>query len=118
MSLGIQKNELHYHVLVLNFRDFSFGEGYNPLTMIWDAQHSGRKDEAVEQMNDFVESISASQKSARNVDPFWWQTAATFTGMSIKKLENLCDRDYWMTAEEAVRSGVVDMVGQLQRIKI
>lgn len=84
--------KLGYQVLVLNFRDFSCGEGYNPLTPIWDAYHNGRKDEAIEMINDFIESISASQKSARGVDPFWWQTAQTFGVANMLFLMKVANR--------------------------
>ncbi|MBR2284888.1 MAG: type IV secretory system conjugative DNA transfer family protein [Ruminococcus sp.] len=84
--------KMGYEVLVLNFRDFSYGEGYNPLTPIWDAYHNGRKDEAIEMINDFIESISASQKNARGVDPFWWQTAQTFGVANMLFLMKVADR--------------------------
>ncbi|MBR2284887.1 MAG: ATP-dependent Clp protease proteolytic subunit [Ruminococcus sp.] len=38
------------------------------------------------------------------------QLLSSFTGMSVKKVEQICDRDYWMTAEEAKKAGVVDEV--------
>ena len=33
-----------------------------------------------------------------------------FSGMPVEELEKLCDRDYWMTAEEALKVGVIDKV--------
>ena len=35
---------------------------------------------------------------------------ASFTGMPVKKIEIICDRDCWMTAEEALDYGIVDKV--------
>lgn len=84
--------EMGYQVLVLNLRDFTSGEGYNPISPIYDAYHGGQKDEAMEMINDFVESISASQKNARGVDPFWWQTAASFAVANLLFLMRVADR--------------------------
>ena len=33
-----------------------------------------------------------------------------FTGMSVKKIEQICDRDCWLTAKEAKKLGIVDEV--------
>lgn len=33
-----------------------------------------------------------------------------FTGMTVEKVASICDRDYWMTAEEAKEAGVIDAV--------
>ncbi len=35
---------------------------------------------------------------------------SSFTGMNVKQLEKLCDCNYWMAAEEAMKAGVVDKV--------
>lgn len=38
------------------------------------------------------------------------QMLADFTGMSVQKIEQICDRDCWLTADEAKKAGVVDRV--------
>jgi ATP-dependent Clp protease protease subunit len=35
---------------------------------------------------------------------------AEHTGQDIEKVRNDCDRDYWLTAKEAVDYGAIDMV--------
>ena len=37
-------------------------------------------------------------------------SVSDFKGMMVKELERLCDRDYWLTAEEAKSADVVDRV--------
>lgn len=39
-----------------------------------------------------------------------YQTLSENTGQSIKKIEKDSDRDYWMTAEEAKKYGIVDNI--------
>lgn len=74
---------LGYDVITLNFRDFSFGDGYNPLSLIYEKYHNGQIDEAMEMINDFVNLINASQRNATYVDPFWCQTASTFATSNL-----------------------------------
>lgn len=42
---------------------------------------------------------------------------ANHTGMSIKKITNDADRDYWLSAEEAVAYGLVDEICVSRKIK-
>ncbi|MFW6007912.1 MAG: ATP-dependent Clp protease proteolytic subunit [archaeon] len=43
---------------------------------------------------------------------------AGFTGKSVKKIEKDVDRDYWMTAEEALKYGMVDKILQKEESDI
>ena len=64
-----------YNIVVLNFRDFSGGDGYNPLSRIYEAYHDDRQDEAMEQIDDFISAISADERASSS-DPFWHRTAS------------------------------------------
>ena len=64
-----------YNIVVLNFRNFSNGDGYNPLSQIYEAYHDGRQDEAMEQIDDFISAISADERASSS-DPFWHRTAS------------------------------------------
>lgn len=64
-----------YNIVVLNFRDFSNGDGYNPLSQIYEAYHDDRQDEAMEQIDDFISAISADERTSSS-DPFWYRTAS------------------------------------------
>lgn len=64
-----------YNIVVLNFRNFSDGDGYNPLSQIYEAYHDDRQDEAMEQIDDFISAISADERASSS-DPFWYRTAS------------------------------------------
>lgn len=79
------KGELHEHisgllhkngykVVVLNFRDPSYGDAWNPLSIPYQFYKSGNIDKAMETLSDIVHCII--QKSSR--DPFWDYSAANF----------------------------------------
>ncbi len=48
-----------HKVIVLNFRDIGFGDGWNPLYLPYQLYRSGQKDRATSMLNDFVASVSA-----------------------------------------------------------
>ena len=80
-----------YKVVVLNFRNFANGDGYNPLSEIYTAYHDGRQDEAMEQIDDFISSISADEK-ASNADPFWYRTASQLAVAHALLLMEIADK--------------------------
>lgn len=66
--------EKGYKVVVLNFREPSCGDTWNPLTIPYQFYKEGEKDKATEALNDFVNCIT--YKGAP--DPYWDQTAGNF----------------------------------------
>lgn len=39
-----------------------------------------------------------------------FQVLANHSGKTVKKIEQLCDRDYWLTAENALKEGFIDEI--------
>lgn len=66
--------KLGYNVVLLNFRDFSVGDMWNPLEEPAKLYKSGKIDEATAMLNDFVESISTEAATSAN-DVFWVNSA-------------------------------------------
>ncbi len=66
-----------YKVTVLNFRDIGHGDMWNPLSLPYRLYHSGYKESAVSMLNDFVATISASQRERTN-DAFWPEMASSY----------------------------------------
>lgn len=81
-----------YNVIMLNFRDFTSGDGYNPFSEIYRAYHSGRQDEAMEQIDDFISAIAAEEKSSGS-DPFWYRTASQLAVAHALFLMETADKD-------------------------
>lgn len=63
---------------------------------------SGSRGKVTDMEIDLKESISLKHKLN--------ELLAKNTGQSIKKVEKDSDRDYWMTAEESVKYGLVDKI--------
>ena len=66
-----------YKTVVLNFRDIGKGDLWNPLYVPYKLYHSGRQEEAVSMLNDFVQTLAAPQFE-RTKDVFWPEMAASF----------------------------------------
>ena len=66
-----------YNTVVLNFRDIGKGDLWNPLSIPYDLYHSGRKEEAVSMLNDFVQTLAAPQFATAK-DIFWPEMASSF----------------------------------------
>ena len=66
-----------YDVVVLNFRDIGKGDMWNPLALPYELYHSGKREEAISFLNDFVATIAAPQFE-RTADVFWPQMASSF----------------------------------------
>ena len=76
--------EQGYKVVVLNFRDPSYGDAWNPLTIPYQFYKAGEKDKAAEVLNDFVNSITPRSSA----EPFWDKTAGDFCfGLLLVLLE-------------------------------
>ena len=65
-----------YDTVVLNFRDIGKGDMWNPLTIPYRLYNSGKKDEAVSMLNDFVRNIAEPQFMNTN-DRFWPEMASS-----------------------------------------
>jgi len=57
-----------YETIVLNFRDLKLSDYWNPLAMPYELYHSGRIDDAISFINDFIAALAAPQrKSAKDI---------------------------------------------------
>ena len=83
--------KLGYEVAVLNFRNFASGDGYNPLSEIYDAYHSGRQDEAMEQIDDIITALAAEEKSSAS-EPLWYRSASMLGTANLLLLMELADK--------------------------
>lgn len=63
-----------YKIVVLNFRNPSYGDAWNPLALPYRFYQAGEKDKAAEILNDFVYCNITNE----SIDPFWEQTAGNF----------------------------------------
>ncbi len=65
-----------YNTVVLNFRDIGKGNMWNPLSIPYELYNSGKKDEAVAMLNDFVRTIAEPQFQ-NTKDVFWPEMASS-----------------------------------------
>jgi ATP-dependent Clp protease protease subunit len=54
--------------------------------------------------------IEITVKEIRRIKTNLYDIIAEHTGQDVKRVEEDCDRDYWMMAEEAKEYGIVDEV--------
>jgi len=52
-----------YNTIVLNLRDLRQSSLWNPLAIPYDLYHSGKEDEAISLLNDFINALSAPQRT-------------------------------------------------------
>lgn len=82
-----------YRVVVLNYRDLSIGDTWNPLALPYHLYHNGEKDEAVARIADFVNALSADVR-ANARDPFWINAAASVaTAILLYMLEACTEKE-------------------------
>jgi len=62
-----------YHVFILNLRDPLFSNGWNPLLVPYHLYHNGKRDKAIELVNDMSSCIA---KAEYDRDPYWQNSAA------------------------------------------
>lgn len=71
-----------YKVYVLNFRNPSEGNHWNPLSIPYKLYKKGEKDKATEMINDLAINIFCDESN--NSDPFWEQSAVDyFIGLTL-----------------------------------
>ena len=76
-----------YDIQVINLREPLRGNGWNPIRHAYEMYTAGRTEEATALINDLAKSIF-SPRSAKNVDPFWEQSAgALFQGLCHMLIE-------------------------------
>lgn len=78
---GIAK-EYGYNIVVLNLRDVGHGDCWNPLEIPYEMYHSGKKDEAINLINDFLSALSEPHRKTTN-DIFWVEMAASLALANI-----------------------------------
>ena len=66
-----------YDITVINFRDIGRGDMWNPIALPYELYHSGKKEEAVSLLNDFVSTI-AEPHFATTADRLWPELASTY----------------------------------------
>ena len=71
MTSGVARAQ-GYQVVVLNFRDVSRGDMWNPLSIPYELYQKGDKDYAMSLLNDFVMSLAAADCTG---EQFWSQMA-------------------------------------------
>lgn len=76
-----------YNVLVLNFRDPSLGNAWNPLTLPYQLYKSGDPDKSTELLDDVALNILIDPNS--KAEPFWERSAADyFAGICLGLFED------------------------------
>ncbi len=73
-----------YDIVVLNYRDLTRGDTWNPLDLPYRLYKSGDKEGAISRLNDFVNAISEKQMSTTN--DIFWVNAARSVALSILML--------------------------------
>lgn len=109
---GLMK-ENGYDIVVLNYRDIGYGDMWNPLALPYELYHSGKQDEAISMLNDFVKTIAEPQFK-HTVDVFWPEMASSFAlanllllmesgkpnEINMASLARLCDMDNELMLEQ------------------
>ncbi len=83
-----------YDISVINFREIGKGDMWNPIALPYELYHSGKKEEAITLLNDFIATI-AEPHIANTNDALWPNLASAFA------LANLLLLMECGTAEEA-----------------
>ena len=77
-----------YKIIVLNFRNPSKGNAWNPMTLPYKLWKSGNQDKAIELLDDLALNILYDE-SNKNADPFWEKTSADyFSGLTLGLFED------------------------------
>jgi len=77
-----------YNIILLNFRNPSQGNAWNPLTLPYRLWKSGNQDKSIELLDDLALNILYDE-SNKNADPFWEKTSAGyFSGLALGLFED------------------------------
>ena len=66
-----------YNIVVINFRDIGKGDMWNPIALPYELYHSGKKEEAISLLNDFIATI-AEPHFVNTADRIWPELASSF----------------------------------------
>ena len=78
--------EQDYKIITLDFHEPADGNCFNPLTLIYKLYKKGKKDEAVNLLEDIAKTIMQDNGKG---DPFWSNSAsAYFVGLALSLIEN------------------------------
>lgn len=90
--LGVLKEDLNkekYNTIVINLADPSNSDGFNPLEVPYKLYKEGKKDQAIDFLENVGHYLFANEKIDLNVDPFWQNSAVSlFTGLVLYEFEN------------------------------
>lgn len=79
-----------YRIITLNYRDMGVGECYNPMTRAWDLYHDGKRDEAFEEIENFVGILQPQLESGE----VYWQLMATALCKALMQIMlEICTRE-------------------------
>lgn len=81
-----------YEIVAINFRNPSFGNGWNPLEIPYKFYKRGLFDRSYEFVNDIVNNIMVDNVSSK--DPYWDRTAADLLFGLILVLFDICNKHY------------------------
>ena len=81
-----------YNVVVINFREPTTGNSWNPLTVPYNMYKQGKKDKAKELLEDISQNILISKESQN--DPFWETSAADyFNAFALSLFEDASENE-------------------------
>lgn len=81
-----------YNIVVLNYRDLSLGDMWNPLALPYKLYHSGHKDDAIARIHDFVNAISEPEKN-KSKDLFWINAAKSIAIAILVLMLDECNEE-------------------------
>ena len=104
-----------YDIVVLNFRNLSVGDCWNPFSIPQAFYRNGDFDRAYEFINDIALNIMQPSKG-KNIDPFWDDSAANlFFGLSMLAIQECpSNRDVTIKDILKLRSELFDSKGELK----
>ncbi|MBO6145788.1 MAG: type IV secretory system conjugative DNA transfer family protein [Bacilli bacterium] len=80
-TFGKELKEKGYNTLIINLKDTTKSNGFNPLLLPYKLYKNGNKDTAIKIINNFSRSIMHNEKA---MDPFWTDSAANYlTGLIL-----------------------------------
>ena len=79
----------NYNIVVIDLANTEKGNKFNPLSLPYKLYKEGKKDKAVEILENIAYYFCASEKYNPNIDPFWVNSASSlFTGLALYLFEN------------------------------
>ena len=86
-ATGSYFKDAGYKVIALDFSEPVKGNCFNPLTLVYKLYKNGKKDEALNLLEEIARTIMHENSTA---DPFWeYSAAAYFTGLTLALIDNV-----------------------------